>query len=231
MAGHRSVARAQARLAARGGRQQRRDQHQPRHRTGLGRPHRCGLEHAAPFWLNAISNLGVIAALSWWRSPQKTSRALPAERFFNANRIGLRYARHNPHLRATLGRAVAFFLFASAYWALLPLVARDQIGGGPELYGLLLGAIGAGALIGAFALPWLRAWLGPDRLVAAGTLGTVLALTLYGLSREPHRARREPRRRRVMDRRSLLPQRLRPGRPAGMGARGLGFSSRAIRSN
>ena len=79
---------------------------------------------AAPFWLNAVSNVGVVAALVWWRSPQKVARTLPAERFIDANRSGLRYAKNDPPLRATLMRAVGFFLFASAYWALLPLVAR-----------------------------------------------------------------------------------------------------------
>ena len=142
----------------------------------------------SPFWLNAVSNLGIIGALVWWRSPEKTGRDLPAERFLNANRLGLRYARNNPHLRATLIRVVGFFLFASAYWALLPLVARNQIAGGPGLYGVLLGAIGAGALIGAFLLPWLRARLGPDRLAAAGAAGTALAMTLYGLARDPFTA-------------------------------------------
>jgi MFS family permease len=140
---------------------------------------------AAPFWLNAFSNVGVIAALVWWRSPQKHNRTLPAESFINANRSGLRYAKNNPHLRATLIRAVGFFLFASAYWALLPLVARNQIGGGPELYGVLLGGIGVGALVGAYILPWLRRKLGPNRLMAAGTLGTALTLVLYGLAWEP----------------------------------------------
>jgi MFS family permease len=98
---------------------------------------------------------------------------------------GLRYARHNQHLRATLMRAVGFFLFASAYWALLPLVAREQIAGGPGLYGVLLGVIGAGAVAGAFFLPWLKSRLGPDRLMAAGALGQALAMLLYGLARDP----------------------------------------------
>ncbi len=138
-----------------------------------------------PFGINAVSNIGVIAGMIWWRSPQKPAWRLPAERFVNANRLGLRYARNNPHLRATLIRVVGFFLFASAYWALLPLVARNQIAGGPELYGALLGAIGGGALIGAFVLPWLRQRLGPDLLAAAGTAGTALAMTLYGLARDP----------------------------------------------
>jgi MFS family permease len=81
-------------------------------------------------------------------------------------------------------RAVGFFLVGSAYWALLPLVARQQIVGGPELYGILLGAIGTGAVIGAFGLPWLKSKLGPDRVVAAGTLGTAVALLLFALARE-----------------------------------------------
>jgi hypothetical protein len=38
---------------------------------------------------------------------------------------------------------------------------------------------------GAFALPWLKSKLGPDRLMAAGSLGTALALVLYGIAREP----------------------------------------------
>jgi MFS family permease len=97
--------------------------------------------------------------------------------------VGFRHARYNANLRATLIRAVAFFFFASAYWALLPLVARDQIAGGPELYGILLGAIGIGAVIGAFTLPWMKAILGPDRLVAAGTLGTALSLLLLSVAR------------------------------------------------
>jgi MFS family permease len=82
-------------------------------------------------------------------------------------------------------RATGFFLFASAYWALLPLLARIQIGGGPELYGVLLGVIGAGAVLGAFALPWLKSKLGPDRLVAGGTLGTAVALGLFGIAHSP----------------------------------------------
>ena len=136
---------------------------------------------AAPFWLDAFSNAGSVGALLWWRSPKRSNRRLPAERFGGPVRAGLRYARNNPPLRATLYRAAAFFIFASAYWALLPVVARTQIGGGAALYGILLGAIGAGAVGGAFALPYLKAWLGPDRLVAAGTVGTAASLILFGV--------------------------------------------------
>jgi predicted MFS family arabinose efflux permease len=138
---------------------------------------------AAPFWINAASNLGVNGGLLWWRPPRRDREPLPAERFLPAIRTGLRYARHNPHLHATLVRAIGFFVFASAYWALLPLVTRNRIAAGPELYGVLLGAIGAGAIAGVFVLPAAKARLGADGVAAAGTLGTVLALMLFGFAR------------------------------------------------
>jgi predicted MFS family arabinose efflux permease len=140
---------------------------------------------AAPFWLDAFSNVGVIAALIWWRAPPRSASALPPEAFGSAIRTGLRYARYNTYLRATLIRTVAFFVFGSAYWALLPLVARTQIAGGPALYGVLLGAIGASAVGGAFLLRRLREKLGADSLVAAASLGTALATTLFAFARHP----------------------------------------------
>jgi predicted MFS family arabinose efflux permease len=138
----------------------------------------------APFWINAASNLAVNGALLWWQPPRHGGSRLPAEQFGRAIRAGFRYARYNSHLRATLLRAVAFFLFASAYWALLPLIARERIAAGAGIFGILLGAIGAGAIAGALALPWAKAQLGANRLVAAGTIGTALALILFGLARD-----------------------------------------------
>jgi MFS family permease len=143
---------------------------------------------AAPFLLNAASFLAVIGALLWWRPPLPPPASLPAERLLGAIRAGLRYARASGPLRSTLIRAVAFFLFASAYWALLPLIVRNELGGGPGLLGLLMGAVGAGAVAGAVLLPRLRARLGADQLVAGGTallalvLGTFAALPGVGLA-------------------------------------------------
>jgi MFS family permease len=139
---------------------------------------------ASPFWCDAASSVGVIAALYWWRKGSPNTRTLAAERFGSAILLGLRHARYNVRLRATLARATGFCAFAAAYWALLPLVAKDQIAGGPGLYGLLLGAIGVGAVAGAFTLPGLRARFGPDALIAMGTLGNAVALFLYGQARQ-----------------------------------------------
>ncbi len=140
---------------------------------------------ALPFWCFCIGNIAVAIALLWWRAPRRARESLPAERLVSAVRTGLRYARNNRDLDSTLIRAVAFFPFASAYWALLPLVARQQMHNGPEVYGILLGMIGVGSILGSFALNGLKARLGPDRLAALGTIGTILALALYGAARQP----------------------------------------------
>lgn len=137
---------------------------------------------AWPFLLNAISFLAVIAAVAWWHPPARPSRPLPAERFFTAMRMGVRYARASPPLLATFARAVAFFLFASAYWALLPLIARQRLGGDAQVYGALVTCIGAGAVAGALLLPRIRTRLGADNLVALGTLGTVAALLVFAVA-------------------------------------------------
>ena len=81
-----------------------------------------------------------------------------------------------------LWRAAVFFAFASAVWALLPIVARQEIGGGPGFYGLMLGSVGAGAITGALLLPRVRARLGQDRLVLAASLVTAAATVLLALT-------------------------------------------------
>ncbi|MFZ1018799.1 MAG: MFS transporter [Candidatus Cybelea sp.] len=140
---------------------------------------------AAPFVLNAVSNLGVIGVLVGWREPKVKADALPAERFGSAVGVGLRYAINNTALQKTFARTIAFFLFASSYWALLPLVARLRVSGGPAIYGFLLGAIGLGAVGAAFVMPYWKRQVGADGLVAAASIGTAVALVLFAIAREP----------------------------------------------
>ena len=140
---------------------------------------------ASPFVFNAVSNCGVIGVLAGWREPKATADTLPPERFGNAIGVGLRYALHNAALRKTFVRTVAFFLFASSYWALLPLVARLRVSGGPAIYGYLLGAIGLGAVGAAFVMPRWKKRVGADGLVAIASVGTAIALVLFGIAREP----------------------------------------------
>ncbi len=131
---------------------------------------------AAPFAVNAASHILIIAALLLWRRPAPATRTLPPEPIGSAMLTGLRHALYNDALKATLVRSAAFFVFASAYWALLPLIARNLPGGGPEIYGFLLGSIGAGAVTGALALPAVRKKTDTNNVAAAGVVVTALAM-------------------------------------------------------
>ncbi|MGA0594614.1 MFS transporter [Enterovirga sp. CN4-39] len=122
------------------------------------------------------SDLVVIAALLWWKRRIAPSDGL-REHLGGALRAALRYARASATLRSVLLRSAIFFLCASAIWALLPIVARRELGGGPGLYGLLLGGVGLGAILGAVLMPRLRARLGQDGLLTAamGLMAAVIA--------------------------------------------------------
>ena len=126
------------------------------------------------FVLNALSYIGIIVVLVGWRREHRKS-TLPAERFFSALRVGMRFVLHADALQVVLIRGAAFFIFASATWALFPLVVRRELARGPDLYGLLLTCIGGGAVAGAMFLPRLRAKLSRDLLVASASVLYALA--------------------------------------------------------
>ena len=89
---------------------------------------------------------------------------------------GMRYARYAPALRAVLVRTVLFAVPASAIFALLPIVARDELDLGAEGYGLLVGAFGVGAVGAAVLLPRLRRRLPLDAIVAGATVALALVI-------------------------------------------------------
>src|SRR4051794_29671964 len=90
----------------------------------------AGLGAAVPYGADVLTYAVVIAALLWWPRAPHANDVL-AEHFGGALRAGLRFALASRDLHAVLSRAALFFAFASAVWALLPLVARGLLGGGP----------------------------------------------------------------------------------------------------
>ena len=95
----------------------------------------------AVFIANALSFVGVMGVLAWWKRPPQES-ALGAEHITHAIEVGARYVRHSPRLRSVLTRTLSFCLFSSALWALLPVVAHNRLDLGSGGYGLLLTAVG-----------------------------------------------------------------------------------------
>jgi MFS family permease len=138
---------------------------------------------AAPFRLNGVSNILMIAAVLLWRVKRRGASALPSEHFGRAMLAGLRHAQYNRELRGALMQGGGFVRFAAAYWALLPMLSLTQIGGGMQHYGILLAAVGAGSVAGTFVRHWLRTGTDADGLVLTGTVGTAAAMVIYAMAR------------------------------------------------
>lgn len=119
---------------------------------------------AAAFTVNAFTYTGLIFVLARWK-PERPARTLPREGLGVAMWTGLRYVAMSGRIGSVLPRALMFGFAASAVQALMPLVARDTMGGGPQVFGLLLGAFGAGAVGGAVASTRLRARMSNELIV------------------------------------------------------------------
>jgi MFS family permease len=131
------------------------------------------------FLLNAVSFFGVILFLYHWK-PAKTESRNGTTTFMGAIGVGLRYARQEPRIRTVLVRTLLFSIFASVFWALLPLIASKF---GAEGFGAMLAFFGLGALGGAGVLALARRLLSPDAVIAYATL--IFAVALCGLVRSP----------------------------------------------
>jgi MFS family permease len=100
----------------------------------------------------ALLFVGMIVALRGMRRVAPAILGVP-ETLYSGIVSGIRYARHSPPLKALLLRIVSFTVCASALFALLPLVARDQLGMGAGGFGILFGCFGTGAVTAALLVP------------------------------------------------------------------------------
>jgi hypothetical protein len=135
------------------------------------------------FGINAASFLGVLVALLVWRRPAQRTAA--PERPRPALASGNRYVRHAPGVRRLLLRAALFVVPVSALWGLLPVVSSTRLGLGSSGYGLLLGALGLGAIAGAVTIKRVRALLGRNALMAVSTAAFALGAVACAILTEP----------------------------------------------
>src|SRR6476661_3864639 len=131
----------------------------------------------AAFALNAVAFL----ALMFWKRSEAPSR-MPKEHLISAMRAGLRFVSASPAMRAAILRACAFFLFTAAVWGLLPLFVRQQLGLGPQAFGLMLGVMGLSAVAAGFALPALRGRLDRSGTVFWASIGICAAMGILAAS-------------------------------------------------
>ncbi|MDQ7910703.1 MFS transporter [Phytohabitans sp. ZYX-F-186] len=131
------------------------------------------------FGLNAATFVLFAATLIRWK-PRSARPTEAPERFTAALRAGGRYVRYSPTLRHLLLRIVLFILPGSALWALLPLVASERLGTSSHGYGLLLAALGVGAIAGGIGLPRLRSRMSASKLL--GLAGVIFGLSLLDVA-------------------------------------------------
>lgn len=137
------------------------------------------------FGINAASYIVLLLVLFTWK-PDYARSTLVREPLGRAMQAGLRYVGMSPWILATIVRGGYFGLFASSTTALLPLVARDLVDGGAGAFGLMSGAFGVGATVGALAIARLRNRLSSEALMRIS--GVSLALGTAGSAFSTHPA-------------------------------------------
>ncbi|HVD82778.1 MAG TPA: MFS transporter [Bradyrhizobium sp.] len=138
----------------------------------------------AAFAINAVLYIPLLVVLFLWRRTSEPSR-LPRERLNRAIVSGVRYIANSPSIRIVLARTLVTGLIGGSVSALMPLVARDLLHGGAQTYGIMLGAFGMGAVVGALNIGELRKRMSGEAAVRACTLTMAGAIAAVALSREP----------------------------------------------
>ncbi|UPK28236.1 MFS transporter [Bradyrhizobium sp. 195] len=138
----------------------------------------------AAFSLNALLYLPLIAALFLWKRVIEPSR-LPREQLSRAIVSGVRYITNSPSIKVVLTRTMVTGVIGGSVPSLMPLVARDLLHGGPQTYGIMLGAFGVGAVIGALFISEVRKRMNGEAAVRACTLSMAGATATLALSHEP----------------------------------------------
>ena len=138
----------------------------------------------AAFITNALLYLPLLIVLFFWRRLKEPSR-LPPERLARAVISGVRYVIHSPPIRIVLGRTLVTGIAGGSVSALTPIVARDLLHGDAQTYGVMLGAFGMGAVIGALNISKLRGRLGDEVSIRLCMIVMGVCVALVAISRLP----------------------------------------------
>ncbi|WP_342725527.1 MFS transporter [Bradyrhizobium sp. B097] len=138
----------------------------------------------AAFAANAVLYLPLLTVLFLWNRVSEPSR-LPRERLNRAIVSGVRYITNSPSIRIVLTRTMVTGIIGGSVSALMPLVARDLLHGGAQTYGIMLGAFGMGAVIGALNISEIRSRLSGEAAVRTCALLMGVAIAIVAVSRQP----------------------------------------------
>src|ERR1700745_1419101 len=144
----------------------------------------ASLGAVAAFAANAVLYVPLFTVLFLWRRNVEPSR-LPRERLNRAIVSGVRYIYNSPSIRIVLARTLVTGLIGGSVSALMPLVARDLLHGGAQTYGIMLGAFGMGAVVGALHITEVRKRLSGEASVRVCAITMGLSIAVIAISREP----------------------------------------------
>jgi MFS family permease len=137
---------------------------------------------AACFFINSLSFMAVVAALLMVRLPAPVP-ILIKRSVFQEIQESLNYLRRDTGLSGLLIVASLFSFFVFPYLTLLPVFVQKVFKGGPGDYGILLSAVGVGALISALMVANISERLQhKSRFMNWGMLVMIIGLLLFGLS-------------------------------------------------
>jgi MFS family permease len=119
----------------------------------------------------------MIVAVRSWKSHVRPLPGVP-ETLFSGVMSGVRYMRHSVAMRTLIIRSLMFTICASALWALLPVIARDQLHLGAGGFGSLFAGFGVGAVVGALAIPRQFRTKSLNSIVTSGVVLWVVATLL-----------------------------------------------------
>ncbi len=135
------------------------------------------------FALAVVSTLIMMQSIRRWPPPPHPPSRLPAERLWGGMLSALRFAWHSHTVLAQLLRAAAYSGAGSALWALLPVIGQRQLGLDASGFGLMMGCLGAGAVIAGTLIGKVRARFGLEALVTAGCVSYALVMLIAAFSR------------------------------------------------
>ena len=134
------------------------------------------------FFANGISYIAVITGLLLMRLTKHAAlqkKGSPLENMVE----GFRFARHTAPVRALLLLIGFVSLAAMPYTVLMPIFAGRILHGGARQLGMLMGATGVGALLGALTLASKPSTSGLGKWVWMAATGFGTSLILFSLSR------------------------------------------------
>ncbi len=141
------------------------------------------LGEGACFLINAISYLAVIVALLAMKLPRQSESATRHLSLARSLTAGIRYTFATAPIRDVLLLLGVVGVMGMPYITLMPVFAADIHKSGADALGLMMGAVGLGALIGALSLAWRKSVIGLGRVIAVATLGFGVALIAFTLSK------------------------------------------------